>query len=73
MEEMGLAEQSAGDMLAQVVDMLRQGATAEQLLQMGVPMEVIRMAMEEMDRAATPEVTNGGMQGMATVNTLQGM
>jgi hypothetical protein len=73
MEEMGLAEQSAGDMLAQVVDMLRQGATAEQLLQMGVPMEVIRMAMQEMDRAAAPEVTNGGMQGMATVNTLQGM
>jgi hypothetical protein len=73
MEEMGLAEQSAGDMLAQVVDMLRQGATAEQLLQMGVPMEMIKMAMQEMDRTAAPEVTNGGMQGMATVNTLQGL
>lgn len=78
--EQGLAAQSAGQgmgmggqgnpeqMVQQVVQMLMQGANPDELLQQGVPMEVIKAAIEiimaqEQQEAnnAAPPATDGGL------------
>lgn len=40
------ADNSTAALLAQVVEMLKQGATPEELVQQGVPVEVIQAAIE---------------------------
>ena len=47
MQEQALPQQGEMDqMVVQVVQLIMQGATAEELLQMGVPQNVIDMAMQ---------------------------
>ena len=75
MNEVGLAQNSANEMVGQVVQMLQQGATPDELIAMGVPKEVIMMAIEMLQQGSQPQVPveQAGMRGMSTPNTLQGM
>ena len=59
----GLAGQGpvGGDILQEVIAMLQGGATPDQLLQMGVPAEVIEAAMVQLSQAAqVPQGPQGG-------------
>lgn len=67
----GLASKfQQGDPVMDVVMMLQQGATPEELLQGGIPMQLIEQAMIVM-RASTTKSVTGEEQGLA--NTLSGM
>lgn len=69
--EDGLASKfQQGDPVMDVVMMLQQGATPEELLQGGIPMQLIEQAMIVM-RASTPKSVTGEEQGLA--NTLSGI
>lgn len=59
-----------GDPVMDVVMMLQQGATPEELLQGGIPMQLIEQAMIVM-RASAPKSVPGEEQGLA--NTLSGI
>lgn len=48
------------DMLEEVIDMLLQGAKPEELVQMGIPEELIMQAMQMLQNQAAPE------QGLAS-------
>lgn len=70
MAQQGLAAQQAAPAIAvqDVVDMLLQGADPEQLLQQGVPMEIIReaiqiiMAQDQQSQAQqAPPATDAGL------------
>jgi hypothetical protein len=58
----GLAGQGpqGGDILQEVIGMLQGGATPEQLVQMGIPVEIIEAAMAQLSQAAQAPV---GPQG----------
>lgn len=70
----GLAQQAMGqqeqqisqDMVKQVAELLMQGMTPEELIQRGVPQEVVEMAMALVSQQATqiPE-ESAGLAGMA--------
>lgn len=69
--EQGLAEQAVGrtqpsmeEVLQEVIRMLEQGTTPEQLLEMGVPQELIDKAMMMVQQSQRPQVTSDG--GLAT-------
>lgn len=76
----GLAQQMAQqpqqpqineDMVKQVAQLLAQGMTPEELLERGVPKEVIEMAMQVISSQATDvPVEQAGLAGM---HTQQGM
>lgn len=69
--EDGLASKfQQGDPVMEVVMMLQQGATPEELLQGGIPMQLIEQAMVVM-RASAPKSVTGEEQGLAS--TLSGM
>ena len=69
--EDGLASKfQQGDPVMDVVMMLQQGATPEELLQGGIPMQLIEQAMIVM-RASAPKSVPGEEQGLA--NMLSGM
>ena len=69
--EDGLASKfQQGDPVMDVVMMLQQGATPEELLQGGIPMQLIEQAMIVL-RASTPKSAPHQEQGLA--NTLSGM
>ena len=69
--EDGLASKfQQGDPVMDVVMMLQQGATPEELLQGGIPMQLIEQAMMVM-RASAPKSTTDKEQGLA--NILSGM
>lgn len=69
--EDGLASKfQQGDPVMDVVMMLQQGATPEELLQGGIPMQLIEQAMIVM-RASAPNSVPDEEQGLA--NTLSGM
>lgn len=69
--EDGLASKfQQGDPVMDVVMMLQQGATPEELLQGGIPMQLIEQAMIVI-RASAPKGVTGEEQGLA--NTLSGM
>ena len=77
---MGLAQQSAGQgrqqMLMQVVDALASGMSPEELIQQGVPEDVIMAAMQILEQQQGAEQIppeQAGLAGMVTPNTLQGM
>ena len=77
---MGLAQQSAGQgrqqMLMQVVDALASGMSPEELIQQGVPEDVIMAAMQILEQQQGAEqipTEQAGLAGMVTPNTLQGM
>ena len=69
-EEMGLAQSSMQGQGAQmpgiqeVVMMIKQGATPEELVQMGVPQELVMAAMEIINKEATA-VPQEGLAGMS--------
>ena len=70
-EEDGLASKfQQGDPVMDVVMMLQQGATPEELLQGGIPMQLIEQAMMVM-RASAPKSATDEEQGLA--NMLSGM
>lgn len=69
--ENGLASKfQQGDPVMEVVMMLQQGATPEELLQGGIPMQLIEQAMIVM-RASAPKSVPDEEQGLAS--TLSGM
>lgn len=69
--EDGLASKfQQGDPVMEVVMMLQQGATPEELLQGGIPMQLIEQAMIVM-RASAPKSVPDEEQGLAS--TLSGM
>lgn len=69
--EDGLASKfQQGDPVMEVVMMLQQGATPEELLQGGIPMQLIEQAMVVM-RASAPKSVPDEEQGLAS--TLSGM
>lgn len=57
--------------VGQVVQMLKQGVSPEQLLQQGVPEELIRAAMEIVSKEATQVPAE--QAGLAGMMTQQGM
>ena len=91
MEEMGLAQQSAGqeqqaggaeeaqlqELVMQVIQMLQQGVSPEELLQKGVPEEIIQMAMQMLQQQGgqeqgQPQVPNSPQgQGLAQMSMQQ--
>lgn len=77
MNEVGLAETSANEMLEQVVMMLQQGASPEELLQMGVPKELIMQAMEmltsEQDEYRGNPVPSNSLPQMSQADTPMSM
>lgn len=69
--ENGLASKfQQGDPVMEVVMMLQQGATPEELLQGGIPMQLIEQAMIVM-RASAPKSVPDEEQGLAS--TLSGI
>lgn len=76
-EEQGLAQRgqqaSSDEMLRRVVQMLMQGAQPEELLQQGIPQELIEMAMQilmkqhQQETAIAPE-----QEGLAGMHLQQG-
>lgn len=75
MEEQGLAQQSASMTSVQdIVMMLQQGATPEELLQGGIPMQLIEQAMMVM-RASAPKSApkSAPDEGQGLANMLSGM
>lgn len=69
--ENGLASKfQQGDPVMEIVMMLQQGATPEELLQGGIPMQLIEQAMIVM-RASAPKSVPSEEQGLA--NTLSGI
>ena len=70
MEEMGLAAQGSMPSVGQVVSMLRQGASPNELVQRGVPVELVQQAMEVIKRQTEVGPEQAGLAGMATQNTL---
>lgn len=73
MNELGLAAQQQGQMpevnpmqaVGQIVAMLRQGMTPEELVQRGVPQELVAEAMRVLSQETTA-VPQEGLAGMAT-------
>jgi hypothetical protein len=65
MEEMGLAGQGSvmGQDVGKIIAMLQQGATPEELVQAGVPIELIQEAMRILAQEATA-MPNQGLAGM---------
>ena len=70
MQEQGMQEQALPQrdemeqMVVQVAQLIMQGATAQELLQMGVDRSIIEMAME-LVRAQTAETAGNGLAGLA--------
>jgi len=68
-KQQGLASTGQQD-IEQVVQLLMQGATPEELLQMGVPEEVIMQAIEMLKQAQAQQQSQQqpqtGLAGMAT-------
>lgn len=71
MEEQGLAEQavvgaqpSMEEVLQEVIRMLEQGTTPEQLLEMGVPQELLEQALMMLQQGQKQVVASDG--GLAT-------
>ena len=70
MNEQGLAEQAVGaqpsmeEVLQEVIRMLEQGTTPEQLLEMGVPQELLQQALMVMQQGQKQVVASDG--GLAT-------
>lgn len=71
MNEQGLAEQamvgaqpSMEEVLQEVIRMLEQGSTPEQLLEMGVPQELLQQALMLMQQGQKQMVVSDG--GLAT-------
>lgn len=74
MEEQGLAVQQqaqqemanrSNDMVGEVVQLLQQGISPEELIQMGIPQEVIEAAMSTMrSRMQMPKQEQGLAQAM---------
>lgn len=71
MEEQGLAEQAVGrtqpsmeEVLQEVIRMLEQGTTPEQLLEMGVPQELLEQALMMLQQGQKQAVASDG--GLAT-------
>lgn len=69
-EEDGLAKRLQQDPVMDVVMMLQQGATPEELLQGGIPMQLIEQAMMVI-RASAPKSVPSEEQGLA--NALSGI
>ena len=67
----GGEQQISEDMIRQVAELLAQGMTPEELLERGVPKEVIEMAMQVISSQATDvPIEQAGLAGM---HTQQGM
>lgn len=65
MQEQALPQRDEMEqMVVQVAQLIMQGATAEELLQMGVDRSIIEMAME-LVRAQTAETAGNGLAGLA--------
>lgn len=77
MQEQALPQQGEMDqMVVQVAQLIMQGATAEELLQMGVPQNVIDMAMQlvqnQQGSVAGP-TQNAGLAGSALQGATSGV
>ena len=65
MQEQALPQRDEMEqMVVQVAQLIMQGATAQELLQMGVDRSIIEMAME-LVRAQTAETAGNGLAGLA--------
>lgn len=72
MNEQGLAQASRdGFTLDQVLMALKQGATPEQLVQMGVPQDLIMRAVQMLQEPQTP-MQPAQMSGLAGMQTGRG-
>ena len=75
MEEQGLAQMAGSQpqidpaMVEQVVQMLMQGISPEELMQQGVPQEVIMMAIELVKQEAAPQPMSPEQEGLAGMQT----
>jgi len=74
MNEQGLAAQALGPIqpmkdINQVVAMLRQGTTPEELIQAGIPQEVVAEAMRIISQEATA-IPREGLAGMSMAPNL---
>lgn len=57
-EEMGLAQEAVSNTkpmreLNQIIELIMQGMSPEELIQQGIPKELVMMAMQEISKAAT--------------------
>lgn len=78
-EEMGLSQmqqqadtQEQPEAIQQVVQMIMQGVTPEQLLDMGVPKEVIVQALQMVDQIGTQQQMQPSQEGLAGMHMPQG-
>lgn len=77
MQEKALPQQGEMDqMVVQVAQLIMQGATAEELLQMGVPQNVIDMAMQlvhSQQGSVTGPTQNAGLAGSVLQGSTSGV
>lgn len=79
-EEMGLSQmqqqsnpqEKPVEVIQQVVQMIMQGVTPEQLLDMGVPKEVIVQALQMVDQIGSRQELPQTQEGLAGMHTQQG-
>lgn len=79
-EEMGLSQmqqqsnsqEKPVEVIQQVVQMIVQGVTPEQLLDIGVPKEVIVQALQMVDQIGTQQQMQPSQEGLAGMHMPQG-
>jgi len=77
-EQQGLSASGAGnneakmqELIEQVVQMLQQGTSPEELLQMGVPEEIIQYALEMLEQSANESGNNMNQTGAGMQQQMQ--
>lgn len=73
MEEQGLAAQQGApapedQMMQQVLMLLQQGATPEDLIAQGVPVEIIEIAMRTLQEQANEPIQDSGLAAKRVIN-----
>lgn len=72
MNEQGLAGQGQEQMMAQIVEALRQGMSPEELVQRGVPQELVQAAMQVLDQEMQAQQMPEGQMGLAGSQMAEG-
>jgi len=72
MNEEGLAAQGSQQMMSQVVEALRQGISPEELVQRGVPQELIQAAVQILQQEAQAQQMPQEQMGLAGSQMAQG-
>lgn len=72
MQQQSSPQEKPVEVIQQVVQMIMQGVTPEQLLDMGVPEEVIVQALQMVDQIGRQQELPQTQEGLAGMHTQQG-